>query len=141
MHADELIFMQSQAVEPVPDVFEGIRDKQASDDKTSDAFLEEPLAQKLVHTSLPAAVNLEDEPVEMNQDTRAPVGKDAGAAEHTGAEAAVRRGGWEGGVEDQGGVPVNDRERFAPTAANIEVPVMVLDEEAERLVDRALTEP
>jgi hypothetical protein len=124
-------------VEPVPNVFEEIRDKQASEEKTSEAVLE-PLPFR-THTSQPARALLETPDVEVNQDTRAPVGRDAGAAEHTGAEAAVRRGGWEGGVEDQGGLQAQHQEASILVPVP-EVPTMDLDNEAEELIDNALAE-
>ena len=134
----DLYMFQSQAVEPVPNVFEEIRDKQASEEKTSEAVLEQVPAQA-VYTSHLAQALLETPDTEINQDTRAPVGKDAGAAEHTGAEAAVRRGGWEGGVEDQGGLRAQREEATTP-AQVLEVPTMDLDGDDEELIDKALAE-
>lgn len=128
-------------MEPVPNVFEEILDKQASEEKTSDALLDQPPVQHIFATSLPAPDALNDQEPEVIQDTRAPVGKDAGAAEHTGAEAAAQRGGWEGGVEDQGGMPMqHDRDQGKTSFPDVAVPHMDLDEEAERLVDQALAQ-
>jgi len=91
--------------EPVPNVFEAIKDKEAPEEKTIgiQAANDERRNEAYPASVSNAMPDLGADPIIAEQDTRAPVGKDAGAAEHTGSEAAANRGGWNGGVEDQAG--------------------------------------
>jgi hypothetical protein len=87
----------------VPNVFEAIKDKEAPEEQTIGL---QSVAGERGNKASPAAAsrviqNDRAEQVVAEQDTRAPIGKDAGAAEHTGSEAAANRGGWDGGAEEQ----------------------------------------
>ncbi|ORY27894.1 Dolichyl-phosphate-mannose-protein mannosyltransferase-domain-containing protein [Naematelia encephala] len=78
-----------------------------------------------------------EEPVDPAQDTRAPVGQDAGAPEVTAEEEDV--GGWQGGAEDDAGRKEEVKEETPPiVGARVEVAEMGLDEEAVILAEAAL---
>jgi len=89
--------------EPVPNVFEAINDREAPEEKTIGVqAADDERRNEVSPASVSDAIHdLKAEQTIAEQDTRAPVGKDAGAAEHTGSEAAPNRGGWVGGAEDQ----------------------------------------
>jgi len=76
------------------------------------------------------------EPIE---DTRAPVGKDAGAPQVT-ADAEMQ--GWHGDAEDDGKlaeVPGEAEPEAAPVGARVdEVPELEMDSEARKLVDEVM---
>ena len=78
-----------------------------------------------------------DGPVEKVEDTRAPVGLDAGAPEVT--DAAEDGGGWHGGAEDVGNaqeeivIQRDEREAVRSTVQTLEV-----DDEARRLAEAAM---
>jgi hypothetical protein len=88
----------------------------------------------MLKASSPEDPNRTGSEAEKGQDTRAPVGKDAGAAENTGTGAVD---GWQGGAEDAPGVqPTTEVEQN--TIARAEHTLMELDAEREDLVNRAL---
>lgn len=79
-----------------------------------------------------------------NEDTRAPVGMDAGAPQVTAAE--VDEGGWHGGAEENAREGLEEKEEKgeaqperAPLGAKVDVPPeLELDEEAKRLAREAM---
>jgi hypothetical protein len=120
--------------EPVPNVFEELKDKEAPEEATSGVQLNPPRIDKMLKASSPEDPGRPGSEAEKGQDTRAPVGKDAGAAENTGTGAAD---GWQGGAEDEPGVQPTtevDQNQIAPA----EPTLMELDSEREDLVNRAL---
>jgi hypothetical protein len=94
--------VQIQVAEPVPNIFEAIKDKQAPEEKTDGVLAADGQRGNSASPATASGVfpEIQAEQAVAEQDTRAPVGKDAGAAEHTGSEAAANRGGWNGGAED-----------------------------------------
>lgn len=85
----------------------------------------------------------QQEPVtEKVEDTRAPIGRDAGAAEATGEAAPA--GGWQGGAEDPAGMIIGARREEPVVAAaaaepqQASPPAMELDDEAKRLARQAM---
>ncbi len=74
------------------------------------------------------------------QDTRAPLGRDAGAPEATFADAAGGGSGWQGGAEDEAGIAKAAEEEVVATSVVLEEkPKKVeLDAEQEALVNQAL---
>lgn len=92
---------------------------------------------------IPAAVETQaaDAPLE---DTRAPVGMDAGAPQVTAAEAD--EGGWHGDAEADAGSPAGEEDKKgdgrpekAPIGAKVEqAPELVLDAEAKKLAQEAM---
>jgi dolichyl-phosphate-mannose-protein mannosyltransferase len=75
-------------------------------------------------------------------DTRAPVGRDAGAPEATD-EAAIGGGaGWQGGAEDGPGLPKEaqqgNKHETEVAHKRVPMPEMQYDEETEEMVDQAL---
>jgi hypothetical protein len=87
--------------EPVPNVFEAIKDREAPEEKTIGMQAADDERRNEASPAIVSDADLGAEQIIAEQDTRAPIGKDAGAAEHTGSEAAANRGGWDGGAEDQ----------------------------------------
>jgi dolichyl-phosphate-mannose-protein mannosyltransferase len=102
-------------------------------------------------TELPGAQRAEDVPVafsaddklkettaEVADDTRAPLGRDAGAPEATMADAIGGGAGWQGGAEDGPGLPRAEVEDAPVPNEQTLVPEIPIDDETEDLVKQAL---
>ncbi len=110
---------------------------------------EKPAEEKT--TELPGAQREEDVPIayspdsnlvettaDVAEDTRAPLGRDAGAPEATMADAVGGGAGWQGGAEDGPGLPPVEVEDEATAHIKLPMPEMQLDEDSEDLVEQAL---
>ena len=75
-------------------------------------------------------------PAERPEDTRAPVGLDAGAPEVT--DAAENEGGWHGGAEEEERKEPAAHQESAPLGAVVDIPEIELDDEGRRLAADAL---
>lgn len=146
MHDIELTHDQDEAPEPIKNVFEPVDDP--AEAIATSAFLgPDPNVPMLESTeSSPLAAAETPDATLPIEDTRAPVGMDAGAPQVTAAEQD--EGGWHGDAEDDGkrlaggekvlqpgeGVPEK-----APLGAKVDdVPELELDDEARRLVEDAM---
>lgn len=127
--------IQEEAPEPIKNVFEGLQD--IPEEKTM-APVGPAYEVQMLESTETAPIQTAD--AEIPEDTRVPVGLDAGAPQVT---AAVEdEGGWHGGAEEQGGRDVEedkeaDRQR-APLGAKVVVEEMELDDVAKQLADEAL---
>lgn len=93
-----------------------------------------------VSSSPDAAIKTSSAGEEAGQDTRAPLGKDAGAAEATFADAVGGGAGWQGGAEDAPGVviPREERQVESPSSEEESATRVDLDDEQVDLVEQAL---
>lgn len=128
--------MQEEAPEPIRNAFD---DPNGPPEEKTVAPVgpqnEVPMQQSTdIAPAVPASA---DQP--KPEDTRAPVGNDAGAPEVT--DAAQDEGGWHGGAEeDQRRDEKEATPEVALVGASVEVPKMGLDQEAKGLADAALKE-
>ena len=119
---------QAEAVEPIPNAFEP---DSPPEEKTKAIVGPQEMVNMLESTEA-GPMSPEDAP----QDTRAPVGLDAGAPQVT--DAAQDEGGWHGGAEEDPN-SVEPAAATAPAGApRVDVPEMDLDAEAKALADEAL---
>lgn len=86
--------VQAQPVEPLPNVFEDINKQEAPEEKTS-GIVDNPPRLKDMYEASSLERPEGAEVTEREGDMRAPLGKDAGAAEATGSNADAA--GWRGG--------------------------------------------
>ncbi|WVR06165.1 hypothetical protein IAU60_003195 [Kwoniella sp. DSM 27419] len=125
-----------EAPEPIQNVFEAV--EPPTEEKTVDPV--GPQNEVQMQESTAAAPPMgSDAPV--LEDTRAPVGVDAGAPAVT--DGAEDVGGWQGGAEEDGrkDEPAKVQEGVAPIGVgSVDVPEMPLDQEKEDLVDQLLKE-
>lgn len=96
--------IQPLVPEPGRNVFDDL--KEEPEQKTI-AIVGAPREDEMPVSSSPdAAIETSSAGEEAGQDTRAPLGKDAGAAEATFADAIGGGAGWQGGAEDAPGVVI-----------------------------------
>ncbi|KAJ9109787.1 hypothetical protein QFC20_003203 [Naganishia adeliensis] len=124
--------------EPGRNVFDDL--KEEPEQKTV-AIAGAPREDEMPVSSSPdAAIETSSAGDEAGQDTRAPLGKDAGAAEATFADAVGGGAGWQGGAEDAPGVviPREERQIESPSSEEDSATRVDLDDEQVDLVEQAL---
>lgn len=131
--------IEQVAPEPGSNAFEKAQD--GKDDKASQTSVNLDDVEARPQTTY--AEGFEQPETENVEDTRVPIGRDAGAAEATGSDAAGGGAGWQGGAEDDAGIigakeVVESTEQKPQRPAEPVVPSMELDYEARRLVDQAM---
>ncbi|WWD18305.1 hypothetical protein CI109_102755 [Kwoniella shandongensis] len=129
--------MVEEAPEPIHNAFEAA--DPPSEEKTVAPVGPQNEVQMQESTVAVPLGDISEAPIQ--EDTRAPVGVDAGAPAVT--EKGEDQGGWHGGAEDDAGSPNGDvgvkvEEGKAPIGAKVEVVEMGLDEEQKDLVEEAL---
>jgi dolichyl-phosphate-mannose-protein mannosyltransferase len=136
--------LQDEAPEPIKNVFDP--PAIAVEEATAALLGPEPNVPMLESTESHPLPAVETSAIaQPNEDTRAPVGMDAGAPQVTAAEQDA--GGWQGDAEDDGKrvageealLPGEAKAETAPLGARVEhVPELELDDEARRLVEEAM---
>lgn len=126
---------QEEAPEPIHNVFEEVNPP--SEEKTFDPVGPKNDVQMLESTAVPGEPFGSE--VEKPEDTRAPVGLDAGAPAVT---ADAEQDGWHGGAEDDGKKAETDippaKLEDKPWKPRVEVEKMELDDEAKRLAEEVM---
>jgi len=124
---------QEEQPEPIKNAFEDV--DAPPEEKTIEVGPHNDIPM-LDTTALPPRPNEPEASGEALEDTRAPVGKDAGAPQVT-AEAEME--GWHGDAEDDGHVAEVPEPVEAPVGAKVEEVVeLEMDSEQRKLVDEAM---